>query len=74
MSNIHILRPRGHYIGQVRGVGCRLWQTVTKPRRSAHNALAAAVLKGKGMKRARVLFIENSGWYEPNLIMEARLK
>ena len=41
---VHILIPRGHYIGQVRRCGARLWDTVTKPRRSAHHALAAAVL------------------------------
>lgn len=70
---IHINRPRGHYIGQVRRAGHRLWTTVTGPRRSAHHALAAAVLKGKGMKRARVLFIDNSGWYDPHLVMEATL-
>jgi hypothetical protein len=70
---LHINRPRGHYLGQVRRVGCRLWDTVTGPRRSAHHALADAVLKGKGMKRARVLFIDNSGWYDPHIVMEARL-
>jgi len=70
---VHINRPHGHYLGQVRRVGHRLWETVTGPRRSAHHALAAAVLKGKGMKRARVLFIDNSGWYDPHLVMEARL-
>lgn len=70
---IHILRPRGHYIGQVRRCGARLWDTVTKPRRSAHHALAAAVLKGKGMKRARVLFIDDSPYYDPLVVMEATL-
>lgn len=38
-DGVHICWARGHYIGQVRGVGCRLWDTVTGPRRSAHNAL-----------------------------------
>ena len=73
MAYIHINRPHGHYIGQVRRIGAQRWDTVTGPRRSAHHALAAAVLKGKGMKRARVLFIDNSGWYDPHLVMEARL-
>lgn len=70
---LHILRPHGHYIGQVRGVGCRKWETVTKPRRSAYHALAAAVLLGKGMKRARVLFIDSNPYYAPHVVMEARL-
>lgn len=71
---VHILRPRGHYIGQVRRAGYRLWETVTRPRRSAHHALAAAVLKGKNMKRARVLFIDSSPYYDPHVVMEATLK
>jgi hypothetical protein len=70
---VHINRPHGHYIGQVRREGHRLWETVTKPRRSAHHALAAAVLKGKNMKRARVLFIDNCGYYDPHIVMEATL-
>jgi hypothetical protein len=70
---LHINRPRGSYIGQVRRVGCRNWTTITKRRRSAHRALAEAVLKGKGMKRARVLFIDRSGYYDPHVVMEARL-
>lgn len=70
---VHINRPRGYYIGQVRRVGYQKWETVTKPRRSARHALAAAVLKGKNRKRARVLFIDNSGWYDPHVVMEATL-
>lgn len=73
MALLHILRPRGHYIGQVRRAGCRRWDTVTGPRRSARHALAAAVLKGKNMKRARVLFIDSSPYYEPHVVMEATL-
>lgn len=71
---IHILRPRNvSYVGQVRRVGCRNWITVTIRRRSAHRALAEAVLKGKGMKRARVLFVERYSYYDPHVVMEARL-
>ena len=70
---LHINRPHGHYLGQVRRVGCRNWETVTGQRRSAHHALAAAVLAGKNMKRARVLFIDNSGYYDPHIVMEATL-
>jgi len=67
----HILIPRGHYIGQVRGMGCRRWQTVTGRCRSAESALSKAALKMRNHHRARVLFIDSSGWYEPNLVMEA---
>ena len=70
---VHINRPRGHYIGQLRREGHRLWDTVTKPRSSPHRALAAAVLKGKNYKRARVLFIDHSGYYDPSVVMEATL-
>lgn len=70
---IHILRPRGHYIGQVRRAGHQLWTTVTGPRRSARHALAAAILRSENMKRARVLFIDNSPYYDPHVVMEARL-
>lgn len=73
MTYIHILRPRGHYIGQVRRCGHRLWETVTKPRSDPHRALAAAVLKGKNRKRALVLFIDDSPYYDPHVVMEAKL-
>lgn len=73
LNIIHICRPHGHYIGQVRRAGYRRWDTVTGKRWSAHHALAAAVLKGKGMKRARVLFIDNSWYYDPLIVMEAKL-
>lgn len=70
---VHILRARGYYIGQVRGEGCRNYRTVTGHCRNPYRALAAAVLKmTRSDKRARVLFIDRSGWYEPNLAMEAR--
>jgi hypothetical protein len=73
MTFVHINRPHGHFIGQLRRAGCRNWETVTGKRRVARYALAAAVLKGMGYKRARVLFIDNSGYYDPHLVMEARL-
>lgn len=72
---LHILRPHGHYIGQVRRTGHQKWETVTKKHRSAKHALAAAVLKSRPRfhKRARVLFIDASPWYDPNVMMEATL-
>lgn len=70
-QHIHICWARGHYIGQVRKVGHRRWKTVTGKRRSAESALTAAASKMRDMKRARVLFIDSSGWYGPNVVMEA---
>ena len=69
---VHINRPSGHYIGQVRRRGHQRWETVTGRRRSPERAMAGAVMEMKeGHNRARVLFIDHSGWYEPHLCMEA---
>lgn len=74
MELIHILRPSGYYIGQVRGLGCRLYRTVTGKCRSTESAMSKAVLKmKKNDKRVRVLFIDDSGWYEAMTKMEASL-
>lgn len=67
----HILIPRGHYIGQVRRCGGKRWTTVTGKCRTGESALSKAALKMRDMHRARVLFIDSSGWYEPNIILEA---
>lgn len=41
-------------------------------RRSPERAMSRAVAEMKeGHSRARVLFIDNSGWYEPHRVMEA---
>lgn len=70
---IHILRSRGHYIGQIRMYGHQKWETVTDKRDTAENAMAQAVLSmTEDHKRARVLFIDDSGWYEPNIVMECK--
>jgi len=69
---IHVCVPRGYFVGQVRGIGCRKWRTVTGRCRDPRRALARAVCKmARDDKRARVLFIDRSGWYEPNLVMRA---
>lgn len=69
---IHIHAPKGHYIGQIRWYGHRKWETVTDKRDTAENAMAQAVLSMTDQhKRARVLFVDESGWYEPNVVMEA---
>lgn len=75
ITNVHILRPRGYFIGQLRGIGCRKWRTVTGRCRSSLGALRHAISKARrDDKRARTLFIDRSGWYEPNLGAEARLR
>lgn len=75
MGLLHILRPHGHYIGQVRLLGHQKWDTVTKKHRSAKHALSAAVLASRPRihKRARVLFIDSSPYYDPHVVMEATL-
>jgi hypothetical protein len=70
---VHINRPSGHYLGQVRRAGYQKWETVTGKHQDAHRALAAAVLKGRNRKRARVLFIDHCGYYDPHIVMEATL-
>ena len=73
---MHILRVRGHYIGQVRGIGCRNWRTVTGKCRSAQGALSRTLAQmGRNDKRARALLMPNlemAGYYEPVVMMEAR--
>ena len=73
--HIHINRPTGHYIGQVRRYGHRRWESVTGNCKTPENALSQAVLAMKNtqdMHRARALFIDASGWHEPHLVMEAK--
>lgn len=72
IHNLHICRPRGYYLEQVRPAGARRWQNVTGRCKSAEAALARAALRMHQMKRARVLFVDSSGWYEPNIVMEAK--
>lgn len=72
MTLVHILRPSGHYIGQVREIGHQRWQTITGRCKSGESAMSRAALKMRGKHRARVLFIDNSGWYEPHIVMEAK--
>lgn len=68
---VHVLVARGHYIGQVRKHGHHLWETVEGQHTSPEKAMVAAVLKmTPDHKRARVLFVDDSGWYGPELRME----
>jgi hypothetical protein len=72
MSLVHISYARGHYIGQIRPRGCRRWLTVTGRCAKPERAMAKAALRMTGkIKRARVLLIDSSGWYEPRLVMQA---
>jgi hypothetical protein len=67
--SVHIHAPKGTYIGQIRLRGHRLWQTVSKSRKSPKPAMIAAInAMGENHKRARVLFCTE--WYEPNIVME----
>lgn len=71
MTHVHIHAPKGHYIGQMRLYGHRKWETVTAQRTRAELAMADAVVQmTERHKRARVLFIVDSGYYEPNIVME----
>lgn len=72
IHNLHICWSRGHYLGQIRRAGARRWQTVTGRCQSAESAMSRATAKMQHMKRARVLFVDSSGWYEPNVVMEAK--
>lgn len=69
MSAIHINRPHGEYVGQVKRYGARTWRTVITTKNSARNAMAGAVKRmGAEDKRVRVLFCAE--WYDQVIVME----
>ena len=69
MTAIHINRPSGEYIGQVKRIGARTWRTVIKTKNSAKHAMAGAVKRmADGDKRVRVIFCAE--WYDPVVVME----
>ena len=72
MSYVYIHAPRGYYIGQVRPYGHRLFTTVTGKCKSAETAMAGAARKMRNQHRARVLFVDREGWYDPVVIMECK--
>ena len=74
-ATLHVCVPHGYYIGQVKGYGCRRWRTVTGKCRISNNALSKAIrnMSHNNDTRARVLFVDTSGWYDPNIIAEAKL-
>lgn len=69
---LHINKPAGFFIGQVRKVGAKNWETVTGRCRSAESALAKALMAMRpNDKRARALWVDREGWYESHVAMEA---
>lgn len=72
MTLVHVLVPRGYYLGQTRRYGHRLWNSVTSECETMEAALAEAATKSKDWHRLRVLFIDNSGWYEPTIQFEGK--
>jgi hypothetical protein len=72
MSDVHIHRVPGKYLGQVRDRGCRRWRTVTRYCQTAEAAMVKTILRMNGATRARVLWVDaGDGWYEPHVAMEA---
>jgi hypothetical protein len=70
---VHIHAPKGHYIGQVKRLWAKRWRTVTLNLLDAKTAMAIAVLRmDKEDSRARVLFVDTDGWYEPHVVMECK--
>lgn len=73
LSELHICRAPGRYIGQIRPYGHRRWQTVTRKHQRAEFALSKAVRKMTQIhKRARVLWVgDDPSYYDPFVAMEA---
>ena len=69
---MHICWSRGYYIGQVRGRGCRKYEDVTGKCRSVEGAIAKAARRYRNNHRLRVLFVDSSGWYGPNVMFEGK--
>lgn len=74
----HILRTPCYYIAQTRLTGRQYWDTVNKHRYGTPEAALAAAVKRMrpGVKRARALAIpygETGQWYEPRVVMEAKM-
>jgi hypothetical protein len=72
MTVTHINIPSGHYIGQVRRLYARRWETVTGRCKSGETAMSKAAKKMLGKSHARVVFLDKSGWYEPVVVMECK--
>jgi hypothetical protein len=59
------------YLAQIKGYGCRNWETLGKPLHSKAQAATRAVgeMIRQEAKRARVLFCAD--WYDPIVVVEA---
>lgn len=74
-GSIHIFAPRSYYIGQLRGIGCRRWRTMTGRCRSSNAALVRAVRKAsRDDKRVRTLLCSYNPYLEPLVYAEGKLQ
>jgi hypothetical protein len=69
-GGVHLLLSSGHYIGQVREIGHRRFETVTGNCQTMEAALSKAAKRMKNRHRLRVLFIDSNPYYEPNVAFE----
>lgn len=70
---IYLHAPKVFYLGQVRTINGRIWETVTGKCQSAEGAMSKAVLAMKETDfRARVLMLDYEGWYPPTVVMDAK--
>lgn len=76
LSKVYIHAPAGYYLGQIKFRWARKWITVTQHLTDPKTAMAIAVLRMEKDKHhlARVLFCTEDGWYEPNVVMTARIE
>ena len=68
---IHINKPSGYYLAQVRGYGKKNWRDIGCRYKSSKSCMIAAI-KNMGIndKHARILFIAE--YYDPILIAEIK--
>lgn len=71
---VHVFAPGGHYLGQLRRVGCRNWQTITGRCSTRESAIARAARRARGRewKRLRVLFVCDNPYYGPTIVFEGK--
>ncbi len=70
---IHLHAPKVFYLGQVRPIRGRIWETVTGKCQSAESAMSKAVLSMRETdQNARVLMLDYEGYYPPRVVMEAK--
>lgn len=67
--NLHINRPSGIYVAQVRKPYHKLWETVSEHSDKKDAEVASITAMSEDHKKARVLFC--AAWYDPILVMEA---